>query len=63
MGVYLGPFSRALGPTTDLLWWYRPLIYKGLCPICYSKELGFGGFVFVFRFHIFNIPVLEEYVF
>jgi hypothetical protein len=48
MGVYSGPLNRALGLTIDLLWWYRPFIYGGLCPICFFKELGFGGSIFVF---------------
>jgi hypothetical protein len=53
MGVYLGPFNRTLGSTTDLLWWYKLFIYKRLRPIYFSKELGFGGFVFVFQVSYF----------
>jgi hypothetical protein len=47
MGVFLGPFSEVSYSTTDIFWWYRPSFYGGLCPICFSKELGFGGPVFV----------------
>jgi hypothetical protein len=36
-----------LGWITDFLWWYKPFIYGGLCPICLFKELDFGGSVFV----------------
>jgi len=43
--------SRALnetsGLTINILWWYKPSFYGGLCPIRFSKELGFGGSVFV----------------
>ncbi len=46
-GVFSGPFSKVLGFTTDILWWYRPCFYGRLCLICFSSELGFGGFVFV----------------
>ncbi len=49
MGVYLGPLNKALGPTTNHLWWYMPFIYKELCPICFSRELGFVGSVFVLQ--------------
>jgi hypothetical protein len=48
MGVFLGPFSEALGLTINILWWYRPSLYERLCPICFFKEFGFGGSVFVF---------------
>jgi hypothetical protein len=48
MGVYSKPLGRALGLTTNLLWCYRPFIYGGLCPIFFSKELGFGNSIFVF---------------
>ncbi len=27
------------------------------------RELGFGGFVFVLRFYVFDKPILEEYFF
>jgi hypothetical protein len=46
VGVYSKPFSRALGPTINLLWWYKLIVHGKLCLICYSfKELGFGGFI------------------
>jgi hypothetical protein len=47
MGVFSGPLSKVLGSTIDILWWYRPSFYGGLCPIFFSRELGFGGFIFV----------------
>jgi hypothetical protein len=43
--IYLGPLNGVSSSTSDLLWWYRPLIYGRLCPIYLSRELGFGGFV------------------
>jgi hypothetical protein len=62
MGVYSRPFSKASNPNIDLLWWYKPLIYGRLCPIYFSRELGFGGSIYVPMFRIFNKPILEEYV-
>jgi len=47
MGVFLGPLGKGLGLTTNILWWYKPSFYGRLCPICFSRELGFGGSVFV----------------
>jgi hypothetical protein len=41
------PLNEALSSTTNILWWYRPSFYEGLCPICFSKELGFSASVFV----------------
>ncbi len=48
MGVFSGPLSEALNLTTDIIWWYRPSFNRKLCPVCFSRELGFGGSVFVF---------------
>jgi hypothetical protein len=62
MGVYSGPFSETLGLTIDLFGWYRPFIYGGLCPIYFSRELGFSGSYLCSRFCIFDRFVLEKYV-
>jgi len=48
MGVFSWPLSEVLGLTFDILWGYRLFLCGGLCPICFSRELGFSGFVFVF---------------
>jgi hypothetical protein len=48
------PFSEALGLSINIFWWYRPFLYGGLCPICFFKELGFGGFVFMFSVSYFE---------
>jgi hypothetical protein len=48
LGIYLGPFNKALGPTTDLFWWYGPFIYGRLCPFFFFKGWSFGNFIFVF---------------
>jgi hypothetical protein len=48
MGVFSGPFKKVSSSTIDILWWYRPSFYRRLCPFCFSRELGFGGSVFVF---------------
>jgi len=45
MGVFSRPFKKASSLTTDILWWYRPSLYGGLCPIYFYRELGFGGSV------------------
>jgi hypothetical protein len=47
MGVFIGPFSKVSGLTTNIFWWYRPYLYGGLCPICFSRELGSGDSIFV----------------
>jgi hypothetical protein len=47
MGVFSGPLKKASSSTIDILWWYRPSFYGRLCPFYFSRELGFGGFVFV----------------
>jgi hypothetical protein len=47
MGVFSRPFSKVSSSTIDILWWYKSSFYGGLCPICFFRELGFGGFVFV----------------
>jgi hypothetical protein len=46
--VFSRPFNEALGLTTNILWWYRLFFYGRLCLICFSKNLGFGGSIFVF---------------
>ncbi len=53
MWVYLGIFSGVSSPTSNLLWWYRFFIYGGLCPICFSRELGFGGSISMFQVSYF----------
>ncbi len=63
MGVYSRPLCRVSNPITNILWWYVLFIYGGLCPICFSRELGFGGSIFAPKFHIFNKLILEEYVY
>jgi hypothetical protein len=47
VGVFLGPSNEASGLIIDILWWYMPTFYGGLCPICIYRELGSGGFIFV----------------
>ncbi len=47
MEVYLWPFNMVSSLITNLLWWYKPFFHGKLCHICFFKELGFGGFVFV----------------
>jgi hypothetical protein len=46
--VFSKPLSEASSLTINILWWYRPSFYGGLYPICFSRELGFSGFIFVF---------------
>ncbi len=62
MGVFSGPISEASDLTTNILWWYRPSFYGGLCLICFSRKLGFCGSYLCSRFCIFNKFVLDEYV-
>jgi hypothetical protein len=63
MGVFSGPLNKASSSTTDILWWYMFFLYRGLCPICFL-----GSWVMVVpylcsRFHIFDKPVLDKYVY
>jgi hypothetical protein len=62
VGRFLKPLNEVSGSTIDILWWYKPFSYGGLCPIYLFRELGFGGFDLCFTFCIFNRFVLEEYV-
>jgi hypothetical protein len=54
LGVYPRPLNKALGPTTDLFWWYKPFIFGRLCPICFFREHGFGNFIFVLQVSYFQ---------
>ncbi len=54
MGVFLKPFNEALGLITNILCWYKPSLYGGLCPIYFFRELGFGGSTFVLYFSYFD---------
>jgi len=63
MGLYSRPLSKALNPTIDLFWWYRPFNYGGLCPICFFRELGLVASYLCSKFSIFDRSILEEYVF
>jgi hypothetical protein len=48
VGVFSRLLSKVSDLTIDILWWYRPFLYGRLCPIYFFRELGSGGFVFVF---------------
>jgi hypothetical protein len=47
MGIFLRPLNNALSSTTDIFWCYKDFFYGRLYPIFFSKELGFGGFIFM----------------
>jgi hypothetical protein len=47
VGVFSRPFSKESISSTNILWWYTPFLYKGVCPICFLRELGFCGSIFV----------------
>jgi hypothetical protein len=47
VGVFSKPLNEVSNLTTDILWWYRPSFYGGLCPIYFYRELSFGGSIFV----------------
>jgi hypothetical protein len=47
VGVFLGPLNEVSSLTIDIIWWYWPSLYGGLCPILFFKELGSNGSVFV----------------
>jgi len=62
MGVFLGPLNKVLGLISDILWKYRPSFYGRFCPIYFSRELGFDGFVFMLYVSYIDRLVLKEYV-
>jgi len=47
MGGFLGLFNEVLGSTSNSFRGIVSFFYEGLCPICFSSELGFHGFVFM----------------
>jgi hypothetical protein len=63
IGVYLGLLDGALGPTIDLLWWYRLLSMEDCAPSTFLRSLGLVALYLCSKFHIFDRPILEEYVF
>jgi len=49
VGVFPRPLNKMLSSTINILWWYRPFFYGGLCPIYVSRELGSSGSTFVLQ--------------
>jgi hypothetical protein len=49
MGVYSWPFNETSSLTTDLLGGIGFFIYRKLCPIYLSRELNFGGSIFMLQ--------------
>jgi hypothetical protein len=47
VGVFSRLLNEVLGLITDILWWYKPYIYGGLCPNCFSREFNSNGSIFV----------------
>jgi hypothetical protein len=47
VGVFSRPLSKVSRSTIDIFWWYNFFFYGGLCPICFSRDLGSSGSVFV----------------
>jgi len=62
VGIFSRPLSEASGSTVDILWWYKPSLYGGLCPIYFFRELGLVALYLCSKFRIFYKPILEEYV-
>jgi hypothetical protein len=58
VGIFSRPLNGVLGLTIDILWWYRPFFYGGLCFIYFFRGLGSSGSIFVF-----SVSYLEKYVF
>jgi hypothetical protein len=48
VGIFLGPLNEALSLIANIIWWYMLSLYGGLCPIYFSRVLGFNDSVFVF---------------
>jgi hypothetical protein len=54
MGVFSGPLSKASYSTTDIIWWYRPFLYIGLCPFTF---LGSWALVTLYLCFSFLFPI------
>jgi hypothetical protein len=62
VGVFSRPLSKTSSLTTNIFWWYMHFFYGGLCcPIVGSWALVVP--YLCFRFHIFDKPILEKYVY
>jgi hypothetical protein len=44
VGIFSGPLRGVSCSITNILWWYKHFFFG---PICFFKELGFGGSIFV----------------
>jgi hypothetical protein len=54
MRVFSKPFDKVSSLTTNILWWYKPSFYVGLCPIFFFKELGSSGSIFMVQVSYFR---------
>jgi hypothetical protein len=63
VGTFSRPFSETSSLTMDILWWYGFFFMKECAPFIFLRSWVFVALYLCSRFHIFNKPVLEEYVY
>jgi hypothetical protein len=62
-GIFSRPLNEALSSITNILWWYMPSIYGGLCPFAFLGSWVLVAPYLCSKFHIFYRLVLEKYVY
>ncbi len=62
VGVFLGPLSEVLGSTTDILGGINLLSMEDYAPSAFLGSWVLVVSYLCYRFHIFDKPILEDYV-
>jgi hypothetical protein len=62
MRDFLRPLNEVSCWTTNILWWYRPSFYGGLCPIYFFKEVVLVALYLCSKFH-FSIDLFSRSMF
>jgi hypothetical protein len=47
--IFLRPFSETSCSIINILWWYKPSFYGGLCPIYFFGESNSNGSIFMLQ--------------
>ncbi len=62
MGIFSGSLNEASGSIIDILWWYRAFFMEDCAPSTFIGNWALVAPYLCVRFHIFDRPILEEYV-